>query len=324
MTDIQTSKTSKRVSIFISYAHKDEELLKELIKHLSFLDRLDLIDIWHSRKIEPGENFSAAIHTSLNTAHLILLLISPDFIASKYCYRIETGRALERYTAGEARVIPIILRSTNWKELPISKLQALPTDGKPAMSWPSLDDALSDVAQGIFKIITAIKAERMPGDVMEPLPQMKKNTAIEPPKTLGRNSPPDRANTYVQQGQILFHAGNYQQALQVYETARHLDPSNSSIYRAMGECLTLLDRLDEAFVMYKQVAHLEAARYRNKGDMLYALGDYNTALEAYDIAIGLAPYVAETYMRKGDLYKHIGQWAEADNAYQQARELLDA
>jgi len=89
----------------------------------------------------------------LERADIILLLISADFIASDYCYSIEMMRALERHDAGEARVIPIILRPTYWQETPFSKLQVLPTEGKPVMKWRDRDDAFLDIAEGIRKAI---------------------------------------------------------------------------------------------------------------------------------------------------------------------------
>jgi hypothetical protein len=90
------------------------------------------------------------ISQHLETAHLILLLISADFLASDYCYDIEMRRALERNERGEAAVIPIILRKVdNWESAPFSKLQCLPKDGKPITSWTDRDEAWADVARGI-------------------------------------------------------------------------------------------------------------------------------------------------------------------------------
>src|SRR5205085_8297896 len=90
----------------------------------------------------------------LNTARIIILLISTDFIASDYCYSIEMTRALERHKAGEARVIPIILRPTDLKNSPFSRLQALPKDAKPITRWKDRDDAFLNVAEGIRQAIS--------------------------------------------------------------------------------------------------------------------------------------------------------------------------
>src|SRR5437667_11605644 len=97
------------VSIFFCYAHEDEALLKKLKTYLSPLQRQGLIDVWYDRDISAGTEWEQEISHHLNAAQIILLLVSPDFLASDYCYGIETKRALERHQAGEVRVIRIIL-----------------------------------------------------------------------------------------------------------------------------------------------------------------------------------------------------------------------
>src|SRR6266581_4917208 len=119
------------LELFYSYAHADEALRKELEKHLSLLQQRGLIAGWHDRKIPAGATWADEIDTHLNTAQIILLLISADFLDSQYCYGVEMKRALERQAAGEARVIPIIVRPVDWKDAPFAHLQALPTDAKP-------------------------------------------------------------------------------------------------------------------------------------------------------------------------------------------------
>ena len=141
------------VSIFYSYAHEDEPLRNELKKHLSLLQRRGIITTWHDRKIVPGTDWAHAIDTQLNTASVILLLISPDFFASDYCYGIEMQRALQRHEANEARVIPILLRAVDWKGAPFGYLQALPTNAKPITSWSNQDEAFADVATGIRRAV---------------------------------------------------------------------------------------------------------------------------------------------------------------------------
>lgn len=143
---------SAPVEVFISYSHADEALCLDLIKHLSNLKRQGVISAWYDRQIEAGAEWSGEIEDHLNSADLILLLVSSDFIASDYCYGIEVRRALERHEAREARVIPIILRPCDWKDAPFSKLQALPTNAKPITKWDDRDEALLSVTQGIRKV----------------------------------------------------------------------------------------------------------------------------------------------------------------------------
>src|SRR2546430_12784509 len=93
------------IEVFYSYAHEDEPLRKELEKHLSILRRQGFIKEWNDRDIYAGTDWIHAINAHLDIASVILLLISPDFLVSDYCYSIEMQRALERHNAGEAWVI---------------------------------------------------------------------------------------------------------------------------------------------------------------------------------------------------------------------------
>lgn len=135
--------------LFFSYSHADEDLRDILQKHLASLKHQGLIETWHDRRILAGDVFAREIDHALEAADVILLLISSDFLASGYCYDIEMQRALERNAAGEARVIPVILRPCDWHDTPFGKLMAVPRDGKPIKSWPDIDDGMLNAVQGI-------------------------------------------------------------------------------------------------------------------------------------------------------------------------------
>lgn len=152
------AKPKEPVEVFYSYAHEDEGLRNELEKHLSILKRTGVITGWHDRKILAGHDWETIIDVRLNTAKVILLLISADFLASDYCYGIELERALQRDETGDARVIPVILREVHWRGAPFGRLQALPTDGRAVTSWPNRDRAFTDVARGIAKAVEEIQA----------------------------------------------------------------------------------------------------------------------------------------------------------------------
>jgi len=158
------------VEIFCSYTHEDEAWLRKLETHLSLLKQQSLVSLWYNRLIAPGTDWAKTINTHLETASVILLLVSADFFTSDYCYGIEMQRALEREAAGEAQVIPILVRPVDWKDAPFEHLQVLPTDAKPLTSWQDQDAALADVAAGIRRVI------------VEELPQLSVNS-------LGRAAP---------------------------------------------------------------------------------------------------------------------------------------
>jgi len=148
------------IRVFISYSQKDERLRLALEPHLKLLQRQGLIAVWHDRLIKPSAEWKDALDANLEQAKIILLLVSADFIASDYCYEIEMKRALERHEAGEARVIPIIIRDVNWKSAPFAKLQGLPKGGKPVMKWANKDSAWCSVEEGIEKVATELRKKK--------------------------------------------------------------------------------------------------------------------------------------------------------------------
>lgn len=137
--------------IFYCYSHRDEELRDRLEVHLKMLERQQFITNWHDRRIIPGQDWENKISEKLESSDIVLLLISPDFIASDYCYDIEMKRALKLHRENKVQIIPVVLRICDWKNSPFSKYQGLPTDMTPIMdsSWNSIDDALQNVAEGL-------------------------------------------------------------------------------------------------------------------------------------------------------------------------------
>ena len=155
-----TAELTQIMKVFYCYAHEDRELRDLLERHLANLKRSGQITEWHDREINPGQEWQRQIDENLNNADIILLLVSPDFMYSDYCYGTEMKRALERHEVGTARVIPIILRPTDWEDAPFSKLQMLPTDANPVTKWGNKDEAFYDIARGIRKVIKELRIEQ--------------------------------------------------------------------------------------------------------------------------------------------------------------------
>jgi len=171
------------IEIFFSYSHKDEELRDELAKQLTILKRQGVITAWYDRDISAGTEWAGEIDAHLNSAQVILLLISADFLASDYCWDIELKRAMERHEAGEARVIPVILRPVdNWYDAPFGKLQAFPTNGKPVTTWENRDAAFVNVAQAIRQAVKELGAtppeSTSPPPTIPPVVKAPKSTTL--------------------------------------------------------------------------------------------------------------------------------------------------
>lgn len=144
---------AEKIEVFLCYAREDEDLRLKLEKQLGAMKRQGMIDIWHDRNISAGAEWEKEVDRHLDTAQVVLLLISPDFIASDYCFSVELKRTMERFACGEILVIPIILRPVDWQGSLFGKLQALPKDARPVTTWSNPDEALFNIAEGIRRAI---------------------------------------------------------------------------------------------------------------------------------------------------------------------------
>lgn len=147
------------IEVFYSYAEEDETLAKELQKHLILLKRQKIITDWHPGLItlDGGTPDEQVMH-HLNTAHIILLLVSPDFIFSEEHGNLEVERAMERWRANEAIVIPIHLRNIDgWRNMPFGDLLSIPRNGRPISAWPNRDAAFAEVAREIRGVVERLK-----------------------------------------------------------------------------------------------------------------------------------------------------------------------
>jgi WD40 repeat protein len=155
--------TPSLVTIFSSYIREDEALYHELEKHLRLLQHQEIISTCNYRQVVAGTDWTTTLNEHINTASIILLLISSDFIASDYCSGIEMRHALARHIAGDAQVIPILLRPADLSGTPFTHLPCLPRNAHPVTSWTDLDEAFFDIATGIRAAIEGLRSGKVKG-----------------------------------------------------------------------------------------------------------------------------------------------------------------
>ena len=142
--------------IFYSYTRRDEGVLNDLIKHLAPLREEFDVDEWWDRSIQAGQDLHEEIDGHLETADLIILMISSHYLASAECMR-ETKKAMEEKEKRNAIVIPVIVRACAWQDdQEIASLLAVPRDGKPIAQWNDRDEAFHDIYTGIRRIVERI------------------------------------------------------------------------------------------------------------------------------------------------------------------------
>jgi hypothetical protein len=141
------------VRAFISYSHADEKALERLHKHLAMLQRDGSLASWSDHKILPGENIGKKISAELEQSEIFIALVSPDYLASRYCYENEFQRAQQLAGSGRMRIIPLIIEPCDWLASPFSEYLALPKDGKPVSEWANQNNAYLDAVTGLRRII---------------------------------------------------------------------------------------------------------------------------------------------------------------------------
>ncbi len=156
----------KPYRVFCCYAHKDQDFLRDLKTHLKSLEREGLITVKADIDISPGIEWEPTISHGLEIADIILLLISPDFLASHYCFDIEMQHAIARHEQGTARIVPVIIRPASWQRMPFGKLQALPKDATPISTSQDRDTAFLSVINGLRIVVREFTTD-VPGSLWE-------------------------------------------------------------------------------------------------------------------------------------------------------------
>ena len=154
--------SSRPIRVFISYAHEDRNWLDQILDHLGGLQHMGSLDAFSDTQISAGQEWDPLIKRKLADAEIIILIISANFLGSRYCMSVELKQAIERHGLGAATVIPVIANHCDWTVLPISQLQALPKDEaenlKPLRAWRQKKDvALTAIARQIREIVTNLQ-----------------------------------------------------------------------------------------------------------------------------------------------------------------------
>ena len=103
------------MSVFISYSHKDDPRFKdELVDQLSHLNRLGGITFWHDGHLGVGDNWREKIEKELGQADAAVLLVSSNFLGSKFCQDEEVPKLLRRRKEEEIKIYPIVVEDCLW------------------------------------------------------------------------------------------------------------------------------------------------------------------------------------------------------------------
>jgi tetratricopeptide (TPR) repeat protein len=300
----------KPLKLFYCYTPEDKRLRNELDIHLSNLKRQYHIIAWSDREISPGMEKQKEVDAQLDTAQIILLLISPSFMASDYCYSIEMKHALERHEAGKARVIPIILRQVDWQDAPFSRLQVLPRDARAITSRRDRDDAFRrvaiDIRTAVEELLDLLKTKEEWLKEGENFGAFKQYDEALVAYEQAAYLDPGDVLILTKKGWILYRLRQYEKALAVFEQALTLDPNYISAYNGRGWTLHRLKRYREAFGVFDQTLILDpnyVSAHDGRGWTLYRLRRYEEALAAFEQALTFNPDYIPSYEGKSRVLK---------------------
>jgi hypothetical protein len=127
-----------------------------LRQQLSVYERSGLIASFTDYALKAGDPIEDRIRTEIESAQIIVLLVSSAFLASEFIDRVELADALTRHHAGKVRLIPVIARPSPWQETEFANLRALPRTGRPIDSHGNRQAALLEVALGIAEVAREI------------------------------------------------------------------------------------------------------------------------------------------------------------------------
>lgn len=317
----------QEIKLFYCYAHEDKALRDELEKHLSWLKRRYQLQNWHDREIVPGQDWEQAIDAHLNSAQIVLLLISPDFMASDYCFGREMQRALERHQEGTCRVIPILLRPTYWEEAPFSHLQLLPGEARCITTWPNRDEAFREVVIGISRTIKDLLASLKTREAWlaeaETYYNLKRYEEALAALDEAIHLDPGYARAYYNKSLVLHDLTHYEEALSACEQCIRLEPGNAKAYYHKGYILNSLKRYEEALRILEQSLRLApdyAPAYTSKGYVLNNMKRYKEALAAFDQGLHINADDEKAYNGKGVALYNLKRYEEAEQAFGKARQ----
>lgn len=182
-------------TVFISYSHNEEnEIWKDrLVTHLNSLQLHDDVDfnIWHDRLIYLGANWRDEIQKAMNSAKIAILMISAEFLSSKFINEVEVPYLLERKEKDNLKIVSVIVKPSVWQRIKwLSEMQLCPKDGKPLknMTDSEADEAMSSIANEIANMLgyTMVIDESRQGSQLIPIKISTAKMPTTSPDVFGR------------------------------------------------------------------------------------------------------------------------------------------
>jgi len=121
-----------RSKVFISYSHLDKEFLNDIQRH--FKPFMEKIDYWDDSRILPGQKWEDEIKKAVNETKVAILLVSTDFLGSKFIKNEEIPPLLRAAEKEGAVILIVILKPCLFEEFnDLNQFQALNSPSDPVI-----------------------------------------------------------------------------------------------------------------------------------------------------------------------------------------------
>lgn len=324
------------LTIYFCHAPQDKSLKEFLDKHLCALNlkHPNQITTQSNHDIKAGEERVRRMLDDFEKAHIILLLISADFISNPDCCEL-MERTIERHNRTDVYGFSILIRPTDWKATPFSKLHMLPSNHKAITSWPDRNKACTEIVGIVEKEVNNIRAEQWlkRGGTLHT--SKRYNEAIDAFRQ-SFNSNPNSIFAYYKMGEVLRDRyiftpgiGPSSMAVACFKKVIEIEPTYGSAYYHLGKELYRLQEYEEALAAFEQAIRYTPHRIGviaplyEKGNVLRNLRKSTEALAIFDSIIQLEPTFTEAYESKFEILCSLNRFEESNALYQEALTIFE-
>src|SRR6266487_4589022 len=284
----------KKLKFFFIYDSKDQNLFEQLECHLTYLKDYYDFSILSNSQINAGNSREKTIEIFLNSADLILLLISANFTASSHCNK-EMQYALERYNRKEAMVVSVLLRPVYVKDAPFTRLRILPENELPITKWDDEDEAYVNISTSINEIILRLIRRFLISQKTE--------------------------EKWIEEEYTYFGLKRYKDYIHTSNEAILLDPNNAAAYSKKGWALCELRNFKDAIPVLEKAIDLDpkdAMAYLTKDQALRQLKRFKETIPDLEQAISLDPRLDLTYLIKDHPLRQLKRFEDANLIFENA------
>lgn len=141
-------------TVFLSYAREDSKWRDMALRPLRALETNGKFVVWHDGKIEAGGPWKRQIEEEIDEADAAILLITDNFLGSKFITKREVPPILKRAKRHGMPIFPLICEPCVWQEIGwLASMQVRPDGGRPVVKGSPLDQQYDfrDLALEVLK-----------------------------------------------------------------------------------------------------------------------------------------------------------------------------